>query len=133
MASFGYSPRDISSRMGVVLAMTDWAARAARRVLDEYQHRPTQARVDHCAAIIATFAEPLVALLRESRREHYHHNENDVHMPMLCCPRCTCNSWNAVAEAQDSGELDAEHEPNSDEPCTCGADEWNRRVDEVLK
>lgn len=107
-------------------SVEDWAAKAARRIVDEYVDRRTPRRdQDHVAAIIATFAEPLVALLRESRREH-DHADGDVR-DGACCPRCCCESW------PDDPEGDFEPTPNSDEPCTCGADEWNARVEAALR
>lgn len=111
-------------------SIEDWAAKAARKIRSEHRgckEGPTQER---CAAIIATFTEPILKLLAESRREHHHQELDEI---FGCCPRCDCKSWAAVARAQDAGELDAEPKPNSDGPCTCGADEWNARVDEALR
>ena len=50
-------------------------------------------------------AAPLVALLRESKREHYCHGDIT-----LCCTK--------VIDSRSA--------------CTCGADEWNARVDAML-
>lgn len=56
------------------------------------------------ATIILEHAAPLLALLRESRREHY-----KDHDPMDDCPALHGRS------------------------CDCGTSEWNARIDEVLK
>jgi len=93
--------------------MEHWTEKAARRILDDATVRAyylarfskppsqdaTEARI---AAIIEKFAEPLVNLLRESKREHED--------PGPCC-MTVCS-------------------PN--EKCDCGADEWNAKIDEVL-
>lgn len=55
----------------------------------------------------------LEALLRESKREHLHCDDS-----YYCCNKC------------DSPD---HYEPSPHEPCTCGADEWNKRVDEALR
>lgn len=105
-------------------SIQDWAAKCATRIDEEFvtaKHRPSPERI---AAIIATFAEPLMNLLRESKREHLH--EQDTVGRSYCCPQCTCQSW------PDDPEGDFEPTPNSDEPCTCGADTWNAKVDRVL-
>ena len=110
-------------------SIQDWAAKAACRIVDEYDGRrlPLRLRKDqnHISAIIATFAEPLVSLLRESRRVHHHVADGDVR-DGVCCPQCCCESW------PDDPEGDFEAEPNSDEPCTCDAAEWNARIDKAL-
>ena len=114
-------------------SVNDWASRAASRIDDEYitaKHRPSLERV---AAIIATFAGSILNLLNESRKTHHHDPVDNYEHDRDCCPRCTCDSWDAVARAQDGGEMDAEHEPNSDKPCDCGADEWNKKIDEALR
>ena len=105
-------------------SINDWASKAAYRIRCELckERLPSQERI---AAIIATFAEPLVKLLAESRRAHRHTADGDVR-DGHCCPQCCCQSW------PDDPEGDFEPTPNSDEPCDCGADEWNARVDAVL-
>jgi hypothetical protein len=110
-----------------MLSVNDWAAKAAARILDEYAgaRLPRNAQ-DHVAAIIATFAEPLVRLLNEARREHHHTADGDPR-DGVCCPQCCCQSW------PDDPEGDFEPTPNSDEPCTCGTDAWNARVDAALE
>ncbi len=120
-------------------SINDWAAKAASHIDAEIRlpsrgsgvaYKPTRERI---AAIIATFAEPLTALLRDSRREHFHYENAGSYQERDCCPQCTCESWDAVARSQDAGHLDAEREPNSDEPCTCGADAWNARVNAAIE
>ena len=114
-------------------SINDWAAKAAERIAFEFVVATSAKRsAERIAAIIATFAEPLVALLREARREHHHDPVSNYEHDRGCCPQCTCESWNPVAKSQDEGELDAEHEPNSNEICDCGADAWNARVDATL-
>ena len=117
----------------------DWTAKAAEYILFEYppplERKKRQERI---AAIIATFAEPLVTLLRQSVRTHRH--DEDMYgaawergEKRQCCSRCTCNSWKGEDNAQAAGDDETDMEPNSDEPCTCGADEWNAKIDEALK
>lgn len=47
----------------------DWAAKAARYIKGCDVNGLSTARI---AAAIATFAEPLMKLARDSRRDHYH-------------------------------------------------------------
>lgn len=85
-----------------------WAILAARRVHLRFllqAHAPQDTSIAALAHIILTAAEPLVTLLRESKREHSDGED------MMCETDPTCG---------DGGE------------CTCGADDWNRRVDAVL-
>ena len=106
----------------------DWASKAAERIDDEYPHarrqdRPTVARI---AAIIATYADPLIRLLMEAKKAHDHVADGDVR-DGTCCPQCCCESW------PDDPEGDFEPTPNRpDEPCACGADAWNARIDAAL-
>lgn len=85
----------------------DWASKAAEYICGEGKQRP-----DRVAAVIAHFAEPLVALLRASTRAHHggYQDENSDESP---CPKYN-------------------DEFNDDEKCTCGADEWNAKIDAVL-
>ena len=55
--------------------------------------------------------EPLIALLREAKREHFVNEEECYY---------SCASLQPT-ESRLFG------------PCTCGADDWNARIDEVLK
>lgn len=89
----------------------DWAAKAARHIIEELPpHRGRQPREERIAAIIATFAEPLLKLLQEARREHdaTYLDEGNDHEP---CPK---------------------HYDEDAITCTCGANEWNARIDAVI-
>lgn len=89
-------------------SVNDWAAKCAEFILDEISENvqwrnrrlvtPSQERI---AAIIATFAEPMLKLLYESRRHHQ--------------PPCH--------RVFDDDMTDV---------CTCGATEWNAKIDEAL-
>jgi len=108
-------------------SIKDWAAKAASRIAEEWPNnrrldRPSEA---HIAAIIETFAKPLLDLVRESKREHHHSPDGDIR-DGTCCPQCCCELW------PDDPEGDFEPSPNSDKPCDCGADAWNARVDAAL-
>jgi hypothetical protein len=97
--------------------MTDWAAKAAYEIAitireASFSCEPEKEEVKKSATIIATFAEPLVALVRESKRRHYHCDDS-----FYCCPLCD-ESDHAGAKGTD---------------CTCGADDWNARVNAVLE
>jgi len=94
-------------------SVNDWAAETANYI-HKYLTPKTPERI---AAVIAFHAEPLIALLRETERTHRH----DALYHRTCCPQCTCKS-NDYEEA----------EPNSDEPCTCGAAEWNEKIEKAL-
>lgn len=95
----------------------DWAARCGAYLHAEGMRIPSH----RIAAVVAFFAEPLVKLLREAKQVHDHVNDG------VCCPRCCCQSW------PDDPEGDFEPTPNGDEPCTCGADAWNAKIDAVLQ
>ena len=83
----------------------DWASKAA-----EYLSGDKRASTEHVAAVIATFAEPLVKALEASRREHN----------KFSCVKLSDASCNA---------LDI---PYDDCKCTCGADAHNAMIDEAL-
>jgi len=96
-------------------SINDWAAKAARRILEEkfilaQSKEGKEARV---AAIIATFAEPLMALVRESRREHGY-----------LCVKCKMTLA--------YGGMPVPKEKIEEGTCTCGADEWNAKVEAAL-
>lgn len=59
----------------------------------------------------------LVALLRESKREHHHCGDS-----WYCCPLCL---------HEDHGRRGMRQDDNG--TCNCGASAWNARVDEALK
>lgn len=90
----------------------DWATSAAEQIASE--HRLKAKDVPRIAAVVAYFAEPLTSLLAESRREHEARDDSLNDCPILMgeemCRR-----------------LNIKHE------CDCGAEEWNRRIDEALK
>jgi hypothetical protein len=91
----------------MMASINDWAAKAAERIDDEYGGRGTSRTVERIAAIIATYAEPLMKLLQEARREHF-------------------QSCEALLNYDDDGDKVFDNE------CTCGADAWNERVDKAL-
>jgi hypothetical protein len=109
-------------------SINDWAAKAAQYIASEYdldRGRHAAARVERLAAIIATFAQPLMDTLRASRRGHFHCDDS-----WYCCPQCNCSD-HGLAEGETIG---ANHSRNAvpSDVCTCGADEWNKRVDAAL-
>jgi len=61
----------------------DWAARAAERIADD-----REASVSRIAAIIETYAQPWLKLLRESRRGHEFQCEGDDNCD------CEAKEWN---------------------------------------
>ena len=97
----------------------DWIREAAT-----YIHAcGSELTTEHIISIISTHAEPLVALLREAKREHLHDEGGDN---FRCCSMCSCNDVKLNSRLR--------LEPNTDpRTCDCGADEWNARIDEVLK
>lgn len=101
-------------------SIDDWAAKAVDYIHSTYLSSPRPTR-ERTAAVIETFAKPLLDLVMESRREH----EHGLH-GVRCCPQCCCESW------PDDPEGDFEPTPNSDDPCSCGADAWNAKVDAAL-
>lgn len=99
-------------------SINDWAAKAAERIYDTENNWGRKASVDRIAAIIATFAEPLMQVLRESKREHQHCEDS-----FYCCRRCTSPDHFLLEGETLGGDLTE---------CTCGADAWNARVDAAL-
>jgi len=102
-------------------SIDDWAAKAADKIWSEIdiddREIPSHERI---AAIIALHAEPLVRLLRESRRGH--HSMCDA-----------SQKWRVdhTYRAQNVDEIDG-WRPLPLGSCTCGADAWNARIDKVL-
>ena len=102
----------------------DWASKAAERIFDEFADghetdKRARVKVSRVAAIIATYAEPLLQVLREARRSHHHDaHGNEYDVSSGCCPRCNC--------------LDGEHPNHYHLACTCGADAWNAKIDAIL-
>jgi hypothetical protein len=80
--------------------------------------------VSWIAAVIDQARAPLVSLLRESKRSHFHCDDS-----WYCCRAC---------RHPDHGLEEDEHlgkNPDSvlcDGSCTCGVDAWNKKIDEVL-
>lgn len=119
-------------------SINDWAAKAAHRIVLELPpHRGEQPREERIAAIIATFAEPLMQLARDSRREHYHCDDS-----WFCCGKCThpdhglCNQTKEEDHEHDASCYVGSHvgyNARTSGVCNCGADEWNARVDAVLE
>jgi len=98
--AMGYNEKEIK-----VASINDWASKAANQIISALTPDISQERI---ATIIATHAVPLVALLRESRREH----SNGAHDE---CPMANPT-----------------YSYNVGEPCDCGADAWNARVEAAL-
>lgn len=105
----------------------DWALVAARAIASQWptgsggHGEPgylTDEQRDNIAVnlrpIIEGAAEPILTLLRESRREH--HN--------------TLNKgWACGVFYKDDDIADG----GGNWPCDCGADEWNQKIDDTLK
>ena len=88
----------------------NWTEKAAQQIEQELTDTDFELLPPgRLAVIIATHAEPLVALL--ARREHYH----DIGNVYNCCACCGCANF-----------------PTMFVKCTCGADTWNARVDLIL-
>jgi len=85
----------------------DWAARAAERIAASER----TSSVHRLAAVITLFAEPLTNLLRSTRRPH---NDSDDGYCKKLLTLGGPDNFRSLAE------------------CTCGADEWNKKVDEAL-
>lgn len=81
--------------------ISDWATKAAEYLAGERKANINWG-VAHVAAVIATFAQPLVEALNAAKRGH--EVEGEVH---------ACMAHHYL-------------------PCTCGADEWNAKIDNAL-
>ena len=101
------------------MSPTDWATKAAEEII-------SYVVVDHLrnprktiASILAAHAEPLVALLLEAKREHCHSEDGS------CCQLCFCNDkvLDFYCRLVDNTAV---------RTCTCGADEWNARIEMAL-
>jgi hypothetical protein len=89
--------------------MIDWITEAAEEIFRKHELRALYTLpAKSYAAIIAKHAEPLIALLKESKREYHGYDDDGDH----------CEKTNY---------LDGTHS------CTCGTDEWNAKVDAALK
>lgn len=94
-------------------SINDWAAKAAERIDQELIGRRSSVQLERIAAIIATFAKPLVELVERSRREHHLH--------------CGKGRLELIFNGKTVYLKD-----DWDGACTCGADAWNETVDKVL-
>lgn len=96
------------------MSTTDWATKAAEEIRSKVIAEGGTSAMQFItnsdiASIIAAHAEPLVALLRESRREHMTKTSE-------WCPK---------------SDFDYEDDPTV--TCTCSASAWNAKVDAALK
>jgi hypothetical protein len=107
------------------MSPADWATKAADEILRQHGALFPHITSMNVASIITTHAEPLVALLRESKQEHLH-----VDDAFYCCPKCTC--INTRYEKDGNTEIVEVRAPNGPGLCTCGADAYNAKVDAVL-
>lgn len=82
-------------------SVNDWAAKAAKYLHEDLTDRHNPPTIERVAAIIATFAEPLMTLLREARREHTRDCATERREW-----ECTCgaDAWNARVDAALVGE-----------------------------
>lgn len=103
-------------------SVNDWATKAAQKICCDYtlaryvghaSFVADEEQVKELSTIIAGHAAPLVALLQESHREHIF----------------ALDSRRGTLRAAIKG-CRAKFFP--DDPCTCGADAWNARVDAIL-
>jgi hypothetical protein len=80
----------------------DWASKAAQHIYNELPRIRNRPRVEHIAAIIATYAEPLISLLQESKREHEEMCANQRIVFTGVC-HCGADAWNARVDEALSG------------------------------
>lgn len=102
------------------------AVRIGKRIAEALNGDAADADVS--ASVVDEHITPLVALLRESRREHLHCDDS-----WYCCRACR-SSDHMLVEGEHLGHgYDRQpHEDHGKGLCTCGADAWNARVDAVL-
>lgn len=113
-------------------SVNDWAAKAAKHIVATSRTRGP-ARETYVAAVIATFAEPLINLLREAKRQHYHCDDS-----WYCCGKCSCNCrWMSAPDHEHDEacypESHAGEAARLNGICNCGADEWNAKIDAALR
>lgn len=78
-------------------------------------------------AVTIRHAEPLLALLRESKRQHYHSINS-----YYCCPKCNNKEEHpGLEEGETVGSVSGT--AHDTEECVCGVDAWNARVDALLR
>jgi hypothetical protein len=106
-----------------VASIQDWASRCALRIKSVEKG----ASVERLAAVIEVFAKPMLDLLKQARREHYHCDDS-----WYCCGRCTHPD-----HSRDDEDFPASHESGSGNRvsgvCNCGADEFNAKIDAALR
>lgn len=95
-------------------SVNDWAARAARFILD--QEKPDAERI---AAIIEIYARPLLDVLRAMESRGHRHVPGDSY---YCCPRCDHSD-----HSLEEGEV---IEPEG--KCKCGFDELQQRFQKAI-
>lgn len=111
-------------------SVNDWAAKAAQRIINEPLNlKDRRSQKERFAAIIATFAEPLMTLLRDSKREHHHCEDS-----WYCCGKCSCSCMHLGDDSHEHDEdcWPSTHSERTSGVCNCGADAWNTRVEAVL-
>lgn len=103
----------------------DWATKAARKILSELhdvRHHLFKQKEARVAAVIATFAKPLLDALDAARPAHYHCDDS-----WYCCGKCTNSD-----HSRHDDEFLASNGYRTPGVCTCGADELNARIDKAL-
>lgn len=137
-------------------SIDDWAAKVAQRIVTEVDAsgdslfkwvsdggghldymgvKDVRRLGERIAAIIETHAKPLLTLVRESRRSHYHCGDS-----WYCCGRCIHPDHSSrecfreghehdITCYQDSHDGEAARKQGI---CNCGADAWNARVDAAV-
>ena len=110
----------------------DWASKAAQKIVDDLPpRRGEQPRVERIAAIIATFAEPLLKLLAESRRAHHHEEDDSWYCCGACAHECDAVEEDPGHEHDDSCCVETRR-GREQGICDCGASAWNTKVDAAL-
>lgn len=110
-------------------SINDWAAEAAKKISSEFpsiQHSDMLPSDERIAAIIATFAEPLVKLVKASYRSHYHCDDS-----WYCCGKCVHPD-----HSDHFDDYPASHDGEGARTqglCNCGADAWNAKIDKALE
>ncbi len=108
-------------------SIKDWASDAAEHISLEFLlrmgHLKREEATDRIAAIIATFAKPLIDLVEAFRREHYHCDDS-----WYCCGKCMHSDHFPTHEE----DYPSSHDGRVSGKCDCGADAWNARVDAAM-
>jgi hypothetical protein len=98
----------------VMASINDWATKAAHRIkaeVNEATGNPRNVSVERLAAIIVLHAEPLITLLAQAKKSHH---------------------GGYIDESSEENPCPLYEDKNSAGPCTCGADDWNARIDAAL-